>query len=193
MSSMWRWLVLTAFTLVQDPPAPPNKLPDVPFPPIPLHDCRDSLYYMRERTRAELGRVLIDRYMIPVDEWIRLKRWRTEFPVHDENLWTERWYLLMIRSDHGEDVWIKFSIDPKERLKHRQFCDEHFWECDYRSMEDFIDLKRSSLANALEHHLIQLLLDKDCVPTIKDGTSKLYRLVDRDTPVDKVRPDDSVW
>lgn len=136
---------------------------------------RDDL----DRLRAlnVLERVLLSRYLAPVDTWLHLKgymkipaiRARIDWLMDDhdsEGSIGNNWFLLKIVSadrSNGTDIWMKFSIDNTDRKL--VWVDNDTDEAGdgsgqkqvFEPVADTLYRKRDSLMEALEHHLVQLL------------------------------------
>lgn len=169
-------------------------------------DRRDSLE--RYQLCTNLERILLSRFLAPMDEWLNLSLFLKEPEMRKERVFDDPdfkgesiWLLLKIRSADplkGKDIWMKFSIgrediqkipvdnghDPETGKLRTRLIDEPFIDTLWR--------KRDRLLEALEHHLVLLLQEADeeekasLVKTIVDGSAHLYRIIGPDSPPDKV-------
>lgn len=138
---------------------------------------RDNLE--RLETCNTLERVLLLRYVSPVDTWLNINGYLkipsfkvvTEFLALDDDKDKSvetTWFLLKITSANpllGKDIWLKFSIGDSDRKLvwvDRTSQEEDGVTVTKQVFEPFTDTlwrKRDSLLDALEHHLVQLLDD----------------------------------
>lgn len=167
---------------------------------------RDNLD--RAEICAKLERVLLARFMAPIDTWFHMEgymkiptlRKAADRLVSDEDNQApidDVWFLLKIRSASplkGKDIWMKWSLINADRAL--------VWTDDYEGghnddgtqkqkqvpevFKDTIWRKRDSLLEALEHHFVQLLDDEECIHTMVDGTAHLYLIHGPEADPEKV-------
>lgn len=158
------------------------------------HDDMDRL-----RILNKVGRTLLERYVAPLDQWLNNSGFlaqpeikKKENPFDDpEYVGGPIWFLLKITSAEplGAIIWLKFSTckedigqklvdDPEAGEGHKMWAPE--------LLIDMLWRKRDGLLDALEHHLVQLMDDEDCVKTMKDGSAHLYRIIDENSDPEKV-------
>lgn len=131
----------------------------------------------RLRTLNNLERVLLARYLVPVDSWLHVKGYMKIPAIQVVADWLasdddkeksigNNWFLLKIVSAdrlNGNDIWMKFSIDNTDRKL--VWVDSYNDEAGeggsqkqvFEPITDTLSRKRDSLMEALEHHLVQLL------------------------------------
>lgn len=187
----------------------PQKLPNTPSPAEFLaeqkkawEDSRRDLF-QRYELCTKLERVFLTRYIAPFDQWMLVSGYLTmpEFSKNfvDDPLYDGRdiWFLLKIRCTDqfkGNDIWLKFSL-TKEDVQLELQDDPNDAEAPEGERAQIMApespvktlwRKRDGLFEALEHHLVQLLGDKENEATIIDGEAHLYRIWGPDADPSKV-------
>lgn len=206
--------------LAQDePPLPkdgkePQKFPYVLSPEE--FDFREQRKQWEEERRdmleryelcTKLERILLGRFLAPIDDWLNLNAYAKEKEFKRENVFDDPvfigdepiWLLLKIRSANpldGDDIWIKFSFgkDDIQSTLEDDTSEEGGFDADGNRKKKLVPepvikalwRKRDALMQALEHHLVQLLDDADSVKTMVDGTAGLYRIHGPDADPAKV-------
>lgn len=170
---------------------------------------RDSLE--RYRLCTDVERVLLGRFLAPMDEWLNMSLFLKEPEFHKVNPFDDPSFtkegvlflLLKIRSADplkGSDIWIKFSIAKTdlgkkwEETQENESGEKVMKQVD-ETLTDMLWRKRDQLLEALEHHFVVLLQNEDAeekaavMKTMVDGTAHLYRLIGEFSEPDKVTPE----
>lgn len=140
---------------------------------------RDDLDRLRALNGLE--RVLLARYIAPVDTWLSVKGYMKIPAIQVVADWLaadddkekpigSNWFLLKIVSAdrlNGNDIWMKFSIEDSDRRL--IWVDNNTDEAGdgsgmpqkqiFEPITETLYRKRDSLFEALEHHLVQLIDD----------------------------------
>jgi len=144
----------------------------------------------RHRVINALERVLLQRLMEPVDRWLAAPMISNEpLPLVKEG---QRWYVLVIQPRNAlrsGPLWVKFYLDAAE-TDARWYAER---ESQFMAMSIHAKSKRRGLIDVLERHLVLSLGDPEAVETMIDGTPHLYRLVTKDSDVDKLRKEDLIY
>ncbi len=138
-----------------------------------------------------LERVLVQRFMAPVDLWMENPHAaNSPFPKFQHG---ECWYALMIEPVDrlkSQKLWVKFAVNSASDGGLAWYSDaqndsiiQHAWK----------EYRRAGLLDALERHLALSLDDPELVPTIMEGMPHLYRLVTKDSDIDKLSKEDRIY
>ncbi len=125
-----------------------------------------------------LERILLERYIDPVDRWFENPALARE-PIE----WNDRWYVLIVEpSDKvkGTPIWVKFYVGLKERGEGK-------------TLVQYKDMKRRGILDNLERAMVLGLEDPSFAETIREGTAHVYRLPTKDSDPDKVKPEDRIY
>lgn|SRR5574339_312648 len=162
---------------------------NIPTDDTPLVPKVDELKLMRrEQLKSILGSLLLERYLRPFDDWVADRGFVKEQMyngVDDYN--KELWFALVIKDGLEEPIWIKFHLH-KTYEKH----DLGFAASDL-TIENHAAIIRRGLKASLEQNCIIHLDDKEVRKSIVFGTAHLYRLITKDSPIDKVRKEDLIY
>ncbi len=138
-----------------------------------------------------LERVLVQRFIEPLDLWISNPHvTRHPFPRFVDG---ECWYAIVIQpldALKSDPVWLKFSLESQKygsRLGYENETNENIIQIHYQRT------LRKSILDSLEHHLVQVLDQPECVTTLITGTPHLYRLTFRDSNIEHLRKEDRIY
>ncbi len=140
----------------------------------------------RPHARNVLCRLMLQRFLAPVDMWFENPNIAKEIiPGAFTSTDPERWYALYI---HPEDraksspIWIKFSLNYiKERAGNEWY------------VRLYTDRKRAGLLETLERYFTMLLDDPEYLPTMISGTPHVYRLPSMDSDPEKRKKEDLIY
>lgn len=142
----------------------------------------------KEEAQIKLETFLLSRYLWPVDMWAVTDVFDADVPGTNQPI---RWFALVIKGDalKGYSLYIKFYLDNNE-LPNWDYGENETAEG--RSLVYF-GRKRAGILSRLEQLLIEVMDDKESHESILNGEAHLYRLVTKDSNVDKLRKEDRIY
>lgn len=148
---------------------------------------------------------LVDRYLQPVNLWLRFHELSSE-PL-TEDRWPKkgeaRWYCLRIRAENvhaGTDLVIKFCLDPQKREKWTYTGEDGV---EHTALDDdgtesrelmltYASRIRDGLRMALLKYFVDSVSDPDARETLVTGSARLYRIATENTDPARVRKEDEI-
>jgi hypothetical protein len=138
-----------------------------------------------------LERVLVQRFIEPLDLWMSNPHVTGHpFPRFVDG---ECWYAIVIQpldALKSDPVWLKFPLETKKygsALGYGDDKNESILQLHYKRT------MRKSILDSLEHHLVLLLDQPECVTTLITGTPHLYRLTFRESNIEHLRKEDRIY
>ncbi len=132
----------------------------------------------RNHALVVLERILLERYIDPIDRWFE-----GSAPIRETIEWDERWYVLIVEPADkvkGTPIWVKFMVSLKERPERA-------------TVTEYKDIKRRGILDNLERAMVLGMGDPEFIETIREGTAHVYRLPTKDSDPAKVKPGDLIY
>jgi hypothetical protein len=147
----------------------------------------------RSRILTRLERILLQRYIEPVDKWID----NPALTKHDVtgSKEDEPWFVLIIEPQNAlneSKQWVKFCI-PFDKFASAVYRRGYPIYVLRLLKVYYKDHLRDGILDSLERQLVENMDDPEMIKLMQDGTPHLYVLPTKDSDPDKVQKEDRIY